>query len=331
MTSLRDAKSPALIVSTGPHWHIGASIPARAGQVALALLPAAAFAVYVYGMHAARVIALAIASAMVAELLTQRLFKRPVTLHDGSAILTGLLLALLLPASAPYWLVIVASVVAVIIGKQVFGGRGANPLNAALVGWAAARLSWPLFTNLDLALVTYDLDFSVRAPLMLLRSGGVAALEGLSHVDLFLGLQVGGLGSTSGLLLLIGGLFAVARGVVSWRIPLAFLLGLVSTAGLMWLANPETWASPLFHLVAGNTMIGALFLATDDASSPNNRWSQLLFGLGCGALTVLFRAWSAYPDGVCFAVLVMNVTAPLLDRIGAVPRPSNHLAGEVMS
>ena len=308
-------KRQDLVVSYPPHWHCGASIASTMYGFVLALVPATLFGLYLYGMDAARVIALAIVSCVVSEALIQKLFKKPITIADGSAVLAGLLLALILPASAPFWLVMVAGFVCILVGKQVYGGLGSNPFNAVLVGWAAATISWKAQMDFSLVSVNYDLGAAMAYPLGVLSREGAAALGRVPVLDLLVGREMGGIGCTSDLLLAVGGVFLILRGLVSWRIPVFFLMGVGLTSSILWLVDSASYADPLFHLLAGNVMIGAFFLATDYASSPVSRWGMILFGLGCGLLTVLLRAWSVHADGAFFAILLMNMVSPLLDML----------------
>lgn len=306
---------PALVVSYAPHWHCGSSIRSAMHAWALALAPAAAFGVYLYGVDAARVIALSIVCCVVCEILVQKLFKKPVTVLDGSAALAGLLLALILPASAPFWLVMVGSLVCILVGKQVFGGLGSNPFNAVLVGWAALKISWKAQMDFRLALVNYDVATVAKYPLGVLWKDGASALSDVSLFDLLVGREAGGLGCSSALLLAIGGAFLILRGVISWRVPVCFLLGVVISASILRLTDSTKYADPIFHILAGNVMIGAFFLAPDYSTSPVSRWGMAISGLGCGLLTVVLRAWSAYPDGTFFAILLMNLLTPFLDMV----------------
>jgi len=312
-------RKPNLIVSYPPHRHCGASIASVTYTFVLALMPATLFALYLYGVYAARVVSVAVISCVVFEALTQKLFRRPVTVTDGSAVLSGLLLGLILPPSAPFWLVIIGSLACIVVGKQVYGCLGCNPFNAVLVGWAVLKISWKARMDLNLAFVNISPD--AEYPLGVLWKDGATALGPFGLWDLFLGREVGGIGCSSDLLLLIGGLFLIARGLISWRIPVSFLVGVAATAAAFRLTGGEAYAGPLFHLVAGGTMIGAFFLATDYASSPVGRLGMVLFGLGCGLLTVVLRVWSGYPDGTFFAILMMNMTSVLLDMIRRRPRP----------
>ena len=313
--SSQAAKTGSLILSPAPHVHRGETVSTVMYTFAIALLPAVVWSISLYGMHAARVIAMAVACAMAFDWGIQKAFRTTVTIEDGSAMFTGLLFALLLPPSVPWWLVVVGVGMTILVGRQLFGGMGGNPFSPALVGWAIIRVSWPDYLNFDLAMVHYDLPFSIHYPLAALRSGGAGAIESFPLVDLLLGQQVGGMGAAPVGLVLLGGLFLIVRGVLSWRIPVAFIVGVAATAGLFYLQDSATYACPGFHILTGNVMLGAFFLATDFPSSPVGRLPMIIFGLGCGALTVLFRVWSVHPDGVVFAILLMNIGNPLIDKL----------------
>jgi len=311
-----------LTVSPSPHCHSGARITGVSFSFLVALLPAVVLGVYYYGLDAIRVMGASVASAMLAEALIQKLLRKPITIADGSAAVSGLLLALILPASVPLYVVVVANFAGIIIGKQCFGGLGANPLNPTLVGWAIIRITktWAGFLDFDLMLINYDTGFILQYPLAVLKAKGPAALSRFDLVALFLGKQTGGIGASAIICLLLGGLYLVVRGAIRWEIPLCFLLGVVTVSGIFWLADKAAYASPLFHLLTGNVMIGAFFLSTENGSSPVNRWGMVVFGFGCGTFTVILRAWSIYPDGVVFSCLLMSLFVPMLDKLKAKQR-----------
>ncbi|OHD68084.1 MAG: hypothetical protein A2W19_01680 [Spirochaetes bacterium RBG_16_49_21] len=309
-----------LVISSAPHIHEGRSYSGAMYTFIIALLPAVIFAISRYGMDAARVIAVSIASAMASEYIIQKLFRKPVAINDGNALLMGLLMAFILPPSVPWWLIVVGCFFSILVGKQIFGGRGGNTFHPVLLGWVTLRFSWADYINYSYGAINYTLNFSVEYPLHVLKKSGAAAVSGLNYLDLFLGNQVGGTGASAVLLILIGGLFLIARGVISWRIPFSYLAGVAATASVFWLADSAKYADPLFHIVVGNVMIGAFFFATDYSSSPANKTAMLIFGFGCGLFTVLFRILSNNPNGVFFAILFMNILFPLLDKIRpAVP------------
>ncbi len=316
-------KQGSLIVSTGPHWHSGARVADSSLAVLLALVPATLAGIARYGLDAVGVVALGMGSAMAAEALWQRLTRRPVTIADGSAAASGLMLALLLPASIPAFMVVLASMLGIIIGKQCFGGLGANPLSPTLVGYGILRITqpWAGHLDFDLMLVMYDTGFVKEYPEAVFKALGAAGLAEFRSWDLLLGRQTGGIGSSQIAWLLLGGLFLVARGAIRWLIPAGFLAAVAGVAAVLNLADPNSYAGPTFNLLTGNVMMGAFFLATDHSSTPVSRWGLLVYGLGCGALTVAFRAWSTYGDGVVFAILLMSIFVPLLDKLRARPLP----------
>jgi len=303
------------IVSHAPFWHIGASITERSYQTMIAALPAVFAGIYYFGVPALGVVSWSIAFSILWELAFNYAAKRPITVGDGNAALMGLLLGMLLPASAPWWLVIIGTAVAIIIGKQIYGGIGANPFHPVLVSMAMLMLSWRTFLNFDYALIHFDFDYVSRFPLSAVKSFGAAAAEPYGIMDLMLGRQIGGIGTTFGLGLIAGGLYLIYRRIVRWEIPFSFIAGVLLTALLFQMAAPQRFAGPLFHLFTGYTLIGAFFLATEDSSSPNNTIPMFLYGACGGFLTVLIRNIGAFPDGVVFAILIINLLNPLLDKI----------------
>jgi len=310
-----------LVVSSSPHWHGKLSVSNIHHHFIVALLPAVFYAIFTYGMHAVRVMTLAVATALIADILIRLAFRKTVTATDGSAFLIGLLFALILPPSVPYWFVIIGAFLCVAIGKEMFGGLGSNPLNPVLVGWAILFISWPGYLNFNLGAANYNLDFPLHYPLSMLKNGGAELISDFNLVDLLFGRQVGGMGAAAVLLLLTGGVFLIIRRIISWKIPFFFALGVVVMSTVFWLSNSAVYANPLFHLFTGNVMIGMFFLATDFGSSPFNKWGMIVFGFGIGVLTVILRTLSVYPDGVVFSILIMNLFTPLLDRIKNKPKP----------
>jgi electron transport complex protein RnfD len=298
-----------------PFWHNGSSIREKSYHTILAALPAVLMGIYLYGVPALRVVALAMSSAMIWEWLIHRIMRKPTTIGDGNAAVIGLLLGMLMPATMPWYAVITTSFVAMVVGKLIYGGIGCNPLNPALVGFAILMLSWKALVNFDAALVRYDMDFNMLYPLGAVKHFGVGIVERYDLSDLLWGKQAGGIGATFGLGLIIGGCYLIARGFVRWEISLSFLVGLLLAAWIFHAANPAKYAGPAFHLLTGYTLLGAFFFAPDDSSSPVNFVPMILYGLGCGVLTVLIRNIGAFPDGVVFAILMMNVANPLLDKI----------------
>jgi len=303
------------IVSHAPFWHSGRSISERNHHTMMALLPAILFGLARYGGPALAVVTFAISTAMIWELLFNLVSKRSITINDGNAALIGLLLAVLLPATTPWWVVLTGTFVAIVIGKQIFGGIGSNPFCPPLLAVAILTVSWPDFFDFDGALVNYDLGFTMLYPLAALKNFGLSAISAFSSGDLLLGRQLGGLGTTFGLGLILGGVYLILKGFIRWEIPFAFLAGLFVTAFIFQLADSARFAGPVFHLLTGYTLVGAFFLATEDSSSPVNRIPMLIYGALGGVLTILIRNIGAYADGVVFAILIINVANPLLDKI----------------
>jgi Na+-translocating ferredoxin:NAD+ oxidoreductase subunit D len=304
-----------LIVSHAPFWHNGSNVSERSYAAILAAVPAVVFGILQYGIPAIAVVSFSMATAMIWEFLLNRAMKRPVTIGDGNAALVGLLLAMLLPATAPWWVVLTGTFLAIVIGKQIFGGIGANPFNPVVVAIAIMSVSWKELLDFEVMLTNYDFGHSMLYPLTSLKAFGPSAIEHFSYLDLLLGQQAGGLGATFGLGIVAGGIYLIARGFIRWEISLSFIAGILITAMLFYLANPVAYAHPLFHLLTGYTLIGAFFLATEDASSPVNRIPMLLYGASGGFLTVMIRNIGSFDDGVILAILIINSINPLLDKI----------------
>ncbi|MEW6672046.1 MAG: RnfABCDGE type electron transport complex subunit D [Thermodesulfobacteriota bacterium] len=303
------------IVSHAPFWHDESKVSIRYYNILLATLPAVLFGIIQYGMPALAVVSLSVSSAIFWELLMNRATKRPVTITDGNAALIGMLFAMLLPASSPWWLVITGTFVAIVVGKHIYGGIGANPFNPALVAIAILTLSWKGFMNFDQALLNFNFDFNMAYPLAAVKRIGSAAAASFSAGDLLLGRQSGGLGATFGLGLILGGLYLILRGFIRWEISFSFLAAIFITALVFHLTNSGRFAGPVFHLLTGNTILGAFFLATEDSSSPVNFIPMLIYGAGAGVLIMLIRNIGGHADGVVFAILLMNLANPLLDKI----------------
>jgi electron transport complex protein RnfD len=303
------------VSSHAPYWHNCSSLSAKSYTIMLATLPAVIMGISQYGAPALGVIGLAVSVAMISELIMNMVMKRPVSIGNGNSAVIGLLFAMMLPASTPWWAVLTGAVVAVVIGKEVFGGTGANPFNPVLVAIALLMLSWEGVMDFDEALVNYDLGFLMNYPLTALKYFGVSAASDFSTTDLLMGRQSGGIGATFGLGLIIGGIYLILRGMIRWEISLSFIAGIFVTALIFNLSDPEKYATPIFHLLTGYTLIAAFFLTTEDSSSPVNLVPMLIYGAGAGFLTVLIRNIGAFVDGVVFAVLIMNVASPLLDKI----------------
>lgn len=255
---------PILTVCMPPHVHCGRTIKGYMGETLLALLPAAIMAVVAFGVGSLRVMALSCAVAVVTEAVCNRRMHFEQSLDDLSALHTGLLFAFLLPASAPWWLVTIGPASSIFLGKMIYGGLGANPLCTPLVGWALCRISWPRFMDTNATM----LGLNLPAPLQQLKYFGLESISSIDPTALLSGHQLGGLGAVQVAALIAGGLFLIARRHIRWEIPVSFMAGLLATAWIYQLIDPTTYASPLFHLLAGGGIFGAFFLATEPASSP---------------------------------------------------------------
>jgi len=321
-----------LYLSSSPHIHAGQDTAQIMRQVIYALLPAGLVAVYLFGLPALVTLLLCTAACVAFEAGCTRLLGQPATVQDGSAALTGILLALNLPPSAPWWLALVGSFVAIVIAKQVYGGLGYNPFNPALVARVVLLISFPvqmtswtapapLGSGLDAVTSATPLGAAKEAVMLHGRLP-----DGLQSFGAFLlGNQAGCLGEVSALALLAGGLYLLARKIITWHIPASYLATVVVFGGLFWLVDPTRYPDPLFQLLTGGLVLGAFFMATDMVTTPVSNRGMLVFGVGCGLLTVLIRLFGGYPEGVSFAILLMNAATPLIDRY-ARPRKFGTLA-----
>jgi len=305
-----------LTVSHAPFWHDGDSLFKMNLNIMIATLPAVIFGIIQFGAPAVGVIALSLSSAMLWELILNVVSKQKISIGDLDAAVIGLVFGMMLPATSPWWLVITGTLVAVVIGKMIFGGIGANPFNPVLIGMAFLMLSWKIFFNFDAAYVNYEFNFTALAPLAALKSQGVSAVTDLFPIsDLIMGKQVGAIGSTFGLGLIVGGIYLILRGYIRWEIPVSFIVGIIVTALAFSMANPDTYAGPAIHLFSGYTLIGAFFLATENSSSPVNRLPMLIYGFCAAAMIILMRNIGAYADGTILAILLLNLVNPLIDKI----------------
>lgn len=304
-----------LVSSYAPFCHNGTSIRGRSINIIIAAIPALLMGIVRFGIPAFAVVAFSMTWAMIWELLMNKATKRPVSIGDGNAAVIGLLFAMMMPATTPWWAVITGTFIAVVIGKQIFGGIGCNPLNPALVAVAMIMLSWKGLVNFDEALVNYNFGFYHLYPLGAVKQFGASMADAYTLKDLFMGMQTGGIGSVFGLGLIIGGIYLILTGTIRWQISVSFLLGIFFTALIFNLSDPEKYAGPIFHILTGYTLIGAFFLITEEASSPVNTFAMILYGVLAGILTVLIRNIGAFMDGTVFAILMLNIANPLLDKI----------------
>ncbi len=304
-----------LIVSHAPFIHNGRRISTKSYHIMIAALPAILMGFYYYGIRAVGVVALSISFSVLWELLYNVITRSEKTIGDGTSAVIGLLFAMMLPATAPWWLVLVGTFVAVIIGRQVFGGIGANPFNPSLIGIAILMLSWKDYFDFNQMLISYDMDFQMFYPLAALKHFGVSGIESISVWDLMIGKQPGGIGTVFGLGIIAGGIYLIIKGYIRWEICFSFLAGIFLTSMTFSMVAPMSYAGPFFHIFTGYTLLGLFFLATEDSSSPVNTIPMTIYGMGCGIMTILIRNIGVYVDGVIFAILIMNLANPLFDKI----------------
>ena len=305
-----------LIVAPAPHVHIGDSVRKNMLNVIIALIPAYLVSLYFFGLGAFIVSATAVVSCVVFEYLIQRFIcKQKTSIGDLSAVLTGMLLGFNLPSNLPVWMVVVGALVAIGVAKMSFGGLGNNLFNPALVGrvfllisFPAPMTTWPKPTPLTMSYLDAQ---TAATPLTLMKEKGVEALPTLW--EMFIGHMGGSLGEVSALALLIGGIYLIATKTISWHIPVSILLTVFVFSGILWLANGEVYANPMIHLLSGGLMLGAIFMATDYVTSPMSPLGQIVYGIGIGIITIVIRVFGSYPEGMSFAILIMNAATPLIN------------------
>lgn len=305
--------SADLIVSSSPHQLDAGSIPGIMHTVVMALFPACAASVYFFGVRALVLIIVCTVTCLAAEYSVQKIRGKPVKIYDGSAMITGILLALTLPPGFPLFGAVIGSVFAIAVGKELFGGLGYNIFNPALLGRAFLQAAFPVLitTWVEPGTAVKAIDaVSAATPLALWKFEGNAT----SVMELFVGNVSGSLGETSVIAILIGGLYLRYKGVINWKLPLGYLGAMAAASLALWLYDPAKYASPLFHLFAGGAMLGAWFMVTDMVTSPTTPAGQWIFAAGAGVLAVIIRTFGGLPEGVMYSILFMNAFVPLLNK-----------------
>ena len=301
-----------LIVSMSPHIRGRNTIERMMLTFIIGLAPTALVGIYLFGItEGLRVIILSMATAVIVETAIEKLTHQRLTYKDCHAILTGLLLALILPSSVPWWIPVVGAAVAIILGKMVFGGLGNYPFNPPLVAWVVLKLSWP-----DRLTLFFDphTQNQVLTPLMAVKEDP-SLFYSYDMLALFLGDKAGPIGTVCGLAVLIGAIFILTRGIIRWHIPISFLFGIALFAFILHFINPDVYPPVIFHLISGGVLLGAFFLAPEPVTSPVTPKGMVLFGFLAGTLTMIIRVWGAYPDGSFYAILVMNAATPLFNHL----------------
>ncbi len=298
-----------IITTEAPHIKNKYNVQKAMLDVIIALLPAVIASVYFFGLKAVWLISLCVLMSVVSDAFFEKLRGKKLPISDLSSVVTGLLLALILPPSFPLWAAALGSVAAIFLGKQVFGGLGSNIFNPALVGRAFLTATFPVL------MTTWIKPFSLNAvttatPLGLMKFEGVST----NLMNLFLGNVSGSLGETSALALIIGGIYLLLRRCIDWRIPLSFIASVSIFSFILWSIAPGKYPSVLFELLSGGLLLGALFMATDPVTSPITIRGRWIFGAGCGIMVMVIRRWSGLPGGVMYSILFMNALRPLIDK-----------------
>ena len=303
-----------LVVSPSPHIHSGDTISKNMYGVLIALVPAFIVSLYVFGLDALIITAFSVLFCIITEYGVQRfMFKKEPTISDGSAIITGVLLAFNVPANLPIWILAIGAIVAIGVGKMSFGGLGNNIFNPALLGRVFLLISFPTqMTSWPLPSTMGAVDGLTGATVLANIKYNPSALPSIS--DMFFGLESGSIGEMSVMALLLGLIYMLWKKIITWHIPVSVLLSVAVFAGGMYLIDPSPVNNPLIHLLSGGLMLGAVFMATDYATSPLSHKGMIIYGIGIGVITMCIRLWGAYPEGVSFAILIMNALTPLINN-----------------
>ncbi|MFO7870107.1 MAG: RnfABCDGE type electron transport complex subunit D [Kiritimatiellia bacterium] len=315
-----------LTVSSSPHVHSGASVRRIMMDVIIALLPVLAVSIYFFGRNALRLVTTCVLVSVAAEFLCRKAMRRDPGIGDLSAVVTGLLLAFNLPPALPTWLAAVGAVFAIVVAKQLFGGLGYNPFNPALAGRVALLISVPGFMTVwskwhipgtDAVTAATPLGMAKEA----LQSGKPVPFDFTSGMafNFLVGDMNGCIGEVSAAAVILGGLYLLFRRCISWHIPVFYVGTVALFSWILYALDPAANMPPGFHVLAGGLMLGAVFMATDMVTSPVTGKGKIVFGVGCGVITMVIRRWGGYPEGVSFAILLMNSVVPLINR-AARPR-----------
>ncbi len=317
--------SNLLNVSPSPHTHGKESTQKLMFNVVLALIPALFTSIFYFGVGAIIVTATSVISCLIFEYLIQRfILKKPVSITDGSAIVTGILLAFNLPSNLPVLIVIIGSFISIAVAKMTFGGLGNNPFNPALVGRVFMLISFPVQMTswpVPAGFATGYTDATTGATPLAIIKEGLKNGEPLSQLmdkiptpaQMFMGDMGGSMGEVAAIALLIGFVYLLYKKVITWHVPVSVVGSIAIFTAILWLVNPEQNANPMFHILAGGVLLGAIFMATDYVTSPMVPKSMIIYGCGIGIITVIIRVFGAYPEGVSFAILIMNACVPLLN------------------
>ena len=334
--------TPSIIISASPHIHSDRTSKKIMYDVVIALIPAFLVSLYIFGIGALIVTSVAIISCLLFEYLIQKyLLKKATTIGDGSALITGILLAFNLPSGLPIWMIIVGSLVAIGIAKLSFGGLGFNIFNPALVGRVFLLISFPVQmtmwptplnnqTTISDAITGATPLGTIKEGLMFEETMSEISTKIPSILDMLWGATGGSLGEMSAVALIIGGLFLIIRKVITWHIPVIMIMTIAVMTGIFWMIDPQHYANPLIHVLSGGAILGAFFMATDLVTSPMTKKGMVIFAIGIGLITVVIRLFGAYPEGVSFAIIIMNAFVPLINTYFKPRRFGNKIISKVM-
>ncbi len=331
-----------IIISASPHVHSDRTSKRVMYDVLIALVPALLVSLYMFGLSALIMTSVAVISCLLFEYLIQKyILKTTITVNDGSALITGILLAFNLPATLPLWMVIMGSLVAIGIAKMSFGGLGYNIFNPALVGrvfllvsFPVQMTSWPTPIENNTSLfdaVTGETTLGIIKEGLLYGETMSTLTEKIpTLLELLLGFTSGSAGEMSALALILGGLYLLIRKVITWHIPVTILVTMALFTGIFWVVNPEQYANPLIHILSGGAMLGAFYMATDLVTSPMTKKGMVIFAVGIAIITVVIRLYGAYPEGISFAILIMNAFVPLINTYFKPRRFGNKIQAKIV-
>ena len=330
-----------IIISASPHVHSARTSKKVMYDVLYALIPAFLVSVYVFGISALILTSVAVISCIAFEYIIQKyLLKTEITITDGSALITGILLAFNLPATLPIWMIVVGSLIAIGVAKLSFGGLGYNIFNPALVGrvfllicFPVQMTSWPIAVEnyLSLDAITGETTLGIiKEGLMYGETMTTLSEKIPSTMELLIGTTSGSAGEMSALALLLGGIFLIVRKVITWHIPATIIVTMAIMTGIFWLVNPEIYASPIIHILSGGAILGAFYMATDLVTSPMTKKGMMIFAIGIAVITVVIRLFGAYPEGISFAILIMNAFVPLIDKYFKPRRFGNKIKSKIV-
>ena len=307
--------SSMLDVAVGPHLRLGTGLAEIYQRWVIALVPAMAGSLFIFGPAVLRVYGLCVLFSVLFDLASEKLAPSRDLTSNWSSVSLALLLAFMLPLNTPWWLILIGCFIMIVVGKKLFGGVGAYPVQPAVLAVAVLQLSWP--ARMDYTAALKDLDWTVTMiePLRLVKTIGAAGEDYYNWYNLLFGHQVAGAGNGMVFFLLFSGLLLLMMREIQWQAPAGFLLGIVATAGILQWSDPEAFASPMFYILSGGTVFMGLFLITDHTNTPVNKTPLFLYGLLAGILLIFIRGYSKHVDGIAYAVLLVNLCAPLLDMI----------------